>query len=100
MNKNLRFIEETARLGCVWVATGDTRMPLVRKWVELSAEEDRRPKEKQSSAAKAHADLVGLICWLTPLPIAGIGFSATHQISRPTGGKTSAKGTGRMRRCA
>ena len=97
MNKNLRLIEKTARLGCVWVTTGDARMPLACNWVEQTPEEARHPKEEQSSAAKAHADLVGLMCWLTPVLMTRISFSADRQADC---NETSRKDAGRLRRCA
>jgi hypothetical protein len=100
MNKNLGLIEKNARLSCVWVATGDARMPLVRKWVELIPEKARHPKQEQPSAAKARANLVGLMCWLTPVPITGIAFSAAHETLRPACGENFEKESDGMRRCA
>jgi hypothetical protein len=33
MKNKLHLVEKTVRLNCVWVATGDAKMPLARVWI-------------------------------------------------------------------
>ena len=103
MNKNLRLIDKTARLERVWVANGDPRMPLTCKWVEQTAgkaQENGRDSQKRSSAAKAHADLVGLLCWLTPVTLTGFRVPAACPAVQAAEGTVCVKEIERHRRCA
>ena len=103
MNKNLQLINETPGLACVWGASGDAGRPLECKWVEQAPEKSQSPgeqDEKHSAAAKAYADFLGLVCWLTPVTFTAIGFSLSAESALAAGKEKSRQETGETRQCA
>jgi len=103
MNKNLQLIDETPRLVCVWGASEDAGMPLICKWVVEAPERSQsraEPDEKHCAAIKAQTDLLGLICWLTPVSFTTISFSPADESDSAVGKDESPTEAGGRRRCA